>query len=105
MAEIKFNFYNVFSDYYRNIYDVSKFNIFLYPKYESIHIKWVFMDILYKFYSIILPLYLLYQDNLIKRMDYKIHKSLKKIHREKIFVKTVFFYKNCNFKIYNLFSF
>lgn len=104
MAEIKFNFYSIYKDYYRNINDIKKFNLLLIP-YYTLNITSYFMETLSRIYKITLPLYLLHKLRLTQRMDRNICKSLKKINRQKIIVKTIFKLKKINYKTYFLLKF
>lgn len=103
MAEIKFNFYNIYSNYYRNINDVKIFNIFIKPYYELMVDGWLFAETFTLNYRIELYLYFLYELKELNLIKYNICKSLKKINRKKIFVKKIFQIKVCDHKIYNLF--
>ena len=94
MAEIKFNFYNTYNQYYRNINKLNKLNILVHPYYESIYTTSYFMETISRIYKITLTLYVLYLLRVTQRVDYKVYKSLKKINRKKIFVKTIIKYKN-----------
>lgn len=104
MAEIKFNFYNTYNNYYRNINDIKICNIYIKPLYESIIEGEFEMETLSKFHKITLSAYVEYELRVKYKIDYIVYKSLKKINRQKILVKTLYkpIWYNC--KIYNLFK-
>lgn len=104
MAELKFNFYNTYNEYYRNINKINKYNLFTEPNYELIITKIFFLEVFPLLYKNILPLYVLYEHSIRNKIKYNVCKSLKKINRQKIYVKKVFKYRNYNWKIFNLFK-
>lgn len=110
MAEVKFNFYKIYKEYYKNINDINRFNLYVIPYYDFCIITSYEMETISKFHKIILTLYVLYELNIIKNIDYRIYKYMRIIYFQKIFVKTIFKFTkhvkllNFNKKFYNLFK-
>lgn len=106
MAEIKFNFYNIYRNYYRNINDFKKtLVIYIAPKYETFQWGYFYMDLFPKFFCNKLELYLMYEAMVGIQMDYFVYKSIRPKVRKKISLIKVYNFRNYNYKIYNLFKF
>jgi len=103
MADIKFNFYNTYINYYRNINDINKFNIFISLDYQFFNKLTYYIEVITQLYSIKLYLFVKYEYTITQKIDENIIKSLKKINKSKFFVKTIFKNINCDYKLYNLF--
>lgn len=105
MAEIKFNFYNLYKNYYKNINNVEKYNLYMHNHYELYSITSYFMELMNLTYVNKLTLYVLYELSVTEKFDYIICKSLKQINSKKIKAKIIFKYKNCFYKIYSIFKY
>ena len=105
MADVKFNFYNTYSNYYKDINYLYKFNLFMKTyDYTSTLFLYLF-EVVIQLFCIKLLYYIKYECLLTQRTDYNIFKSLKHVNKNKIILKTIFQNKNCFFRIYNLIKF
>ena len=100
MAEIKFNFYNIYKNYYRNINDLKTLIIYIEPKYEVDQHNYFYLELFTKFFFNKLPLYLSYEARVGIRIDHIVYRSLRFKNKEKIFYE----YEDFESDLYDLIS-
>lgn len=105
MAEIKFNFYNVYKKYYRNINDFKTLIIYIEPKSDLYQLNYLYIELFTNFFFNKLESYIKCELLVGVKIDNYVYKSIKFKNKFNFFLIKIFNGLNYNHKIYNIIKF